>query len=272
MEQRTLNTGRFAGLEYWVQGNGPVLMWVHGFAEDHRIWDPVLAEGIVGVKHIIPNLPGTGLSPLVSDSLSLSDIAMALHEILLQEQEDTCVLLGHSMGGYIAAAFAEQYPSCLRGLGLIHSSVYADDDTKKANRNKGIDIVQKGGKAHFFQQLVPALYSIQSQNTLGEAIKQHINMAMAVSDQSICAYYAAMRDRPDRTSMLRSIRVPVLYVLGAEDQSVPLAAGLQQSTLPAYCMVEVLPNVAHTAMNETPQILAKILNKYCQLVLALKKS
>jgi pimeloyl-ACP methyl ester carboxylesterase len=272
MEHRTLKTGRFAGLEYWVQGKGSVLMWVHGFAEDRRIWEPVLAEGIVGWKHIIPNLPGTGHSPLVSDSLSLNDIATALHDMLLQEQEDTCVMLGHSMGGYIAAAFANLYPACLLGIGFIHSSVYADDDTKKVNRNKGIEIVRKGGKAHFFQQLVPALYSIQLQDALSEAIKQHINMAMAVSDQSVCTYYAAMRDREDRSAMLQSVQVPVLYVLGTEDQSVPLAAGIQQSTLPACCMIEVLPNVAHTAMNEAPQILANILNKYCQLVLALKKS
>lgn len=272
MEHRTLKTGRFAGLDYLIQGHGPALMWVHGFAEDRRIWEPVMAEGIDGFKHLIPNLPGTGLSPLISDTLSIPDMADALHDILIQENEDTCVMLGHSMGGYIAAAFAEQYPACLLGLGMVHSSVYADDDIKKTLRHKGIEIIRKGGKAHFFQQLVPALYSAHSHETIGETMQRHLSMAMAVTDQSACTYYAAMRDRADRTAMLRSIRVPVLYVLGTEDQSVPLAAGLQQSTLPACCMVEVLPNVAHTAMNEAPHILVKILNKYCQLVLALKKS
>ena len=272
MEHRTLKTGRFAGLDYLIDGQGPALMWVHGFAEDRRIWEPVLAEGLVGVKHIIPNLPGTGRSPLASDTLSISDMADALHEILTQENEARCVILGHSMGGYIAADFAKQYPSRLLGLGLIHSSVYADDDNKKTLRQKGIEIIQKGGKAHFFQQLVPVLYSAQSRETISETIQSHFKMAMAVSDQSACTYYAAMRDRADNTNVLRSIRVPVLYVLGTEDQSVPLAVGLQQSTLPACCMVNVLPHVAHTAMNEAPHILAKILNKYCQLVLALKKS
>lgn len=271
MECRTVKQGRYAGMNYHVVGEGPKLVLVHGFAEDHRIWEPILALGLRGFTCLIPQLPGTGASPLVSETLSIADMADAILDMIAQESPAPCILLGHSMGGYIAAAFAEKYPSWLLGLGFIHSTVYADDDAKKANRNKGIDIIQKGGKAHFFQQLVPALYSTHSQETMLGTIKTHQAMALAVSDQSACTYYAAMRDRPNRSEMLRTIQVPVLYVLGTEDQSVPLASGIQQSTLPACCMVEVLSDVAHSAMNEAPQILSDILNKFGRLVLAMKK-
>lgn len=272
MEFRSLKKGAFAGMQYDVIGQGPALVLIHGFAEDHRIWFPMLKQGIPGFTYILPVLPGTGESPLNTNSISLLDMAHAINNMLEQENIDTCIMLGHSMGGYITAAFAETYPDKIDGIGFIHSSVYADDDIKKENRLKGIALIEKGGKAAFLQQLVPALYSPASQEKISEVIREHFAMAMMIPARTLCAYYAAMRERPDRSAMLSDCKKPVLFILGEHDQAVPLEAGLRQSTMPSICDIAILKDVAHTAMNENPQKLSKILNKYCQLVLALKKS
>ena len=259
-------------MQYGVSGKGPVLVLVHGFAEDHRIWNPILERGIDGLKCLVPVLPGTGASPLALNSLSLLDLADALNDMLEQETKDPCILVGHSMGGYITAAFAERFPLQLEGIGFIHSSVYADDDIKKENRLKGIALIEKGGKAHFLQQLVPALYSAASQEKIGDKIREHLAMAMKVPDKTMCVYYAAMRERPDRSALLAQFKKPVLFVLGEYDLAVPLEVGLRQSILPKITDLAIIRDVAHTSMHENPEILYNILNKYCQLVLAMKKS
>lgn len=272
MEFRALKRGPFAGMQYGVIGEGPALVLVHGFAENHRIWFPMLIRGLSGFTYLLPVLPGTGESPLNTNSISLLDMAHAINDMLEQENKDTCIMLGHSMGGYITAAFAETYPDKIDGIGFIHSSVYADDDIKKENRLKGIAIIEKGGKAAFLQQLVPALYSATSQEKISDVISEHRAMAMMIPDKTLCAYYAAMRERPDRSAMLSDCKKPVLFVFGEHDQAVPLDVGLRQSTLPSLCDIHILKDVGHTAMNENPEKLWNILNKYSQLALAMKKS
>lgn len=272
MARRTLKDGQFAELEYWVDGEGPAIVWIHGFAEDIRIWDRIRSTPLPHVTHIHLNLPGTGQSPLPQNTLSIQAMAQAVNDILIQEKQTQCIWLGHSMGGYIGIAFAELFPEKLIGLGFIHSSVYADDEVKKANRLKAINIIRAGGKAHFLQQVVASLYSSDSQINMPERIRDHFDMAMTIPDETLIQYYSAMIARANHTETLKRLECPVLFVLGEFDQAVPLSVGLEQSLLPAVTSVHILAHIGHTAMNECPEKLLKILNNYCQYALRLKKS
>lgn len=271
MARRTILTGVFKALEYWISGEGPALLWVHGFAEDVRIWERLMLNRLSGFTHITLNLPGTGASPLPASTCSIEHMADALYAILQQETIDTCILLGHSMGGYIGIAFAEKYPTSLIGLGFIHSSVYADDDAKKVNRRKAIDIIRSGGKGHFLQQVVASLYGPNAHERYPDRVQAHFNMALAVPDNTLKAYYEAMIQRPDRSKVLEQLKCPVLYVLGEFDQAVPLSVGLTQSQIPGITSVHILPGVGHTAMNEAPEIVQEIINNFCQYALRFKK-
>ena len=68
-------------------------------------------------------------------------------------------IIGHSMGGYIALAFAEKYPDLLNGLGLFHSTAYADDEVKKETRRKGIEFIKNNGVELFLKSTTPNLFS-----------------------------------------------------------------------------------------------------------------
>lgn len=271
MAGRTILNGPFKDLAYWISGEGPAILWVHGFAEDVRIWDRLMLNPLPGFTHITLNLPGTGTSPLPA-ACSIEAMADALHTILQQESISRCILLGHSMGGYIGIAFAAKYPEHLMGLGFIHSSVYADDDTKKINRGKAIDIIRSGGKGLFLQQVVASLYGPKAHEAYPERVQAHFNMAMTIPEDTLIAYYQAMMKRPNHANTVQQLECPVLYVLGEFDQAVPLTVGLEQSLLPAITSVHILPGVGHTAMNEAPEILQDILNNYCQYALRFKKS
>ena len=122
-------------MHYQVKGNGPVVMLVHGFGETAAIWDRII-QHLTGFSWIIPDLPGSGRSGLIED-MSMEGMAESLLDILDNENLSDCIMIGHSMGGYITLAFAEKYESRLRGIGLFHSTAYADSEEKKETRRRG---------------------------------------------------------------------------------------------------------------------------------------
>ena len=130
-----------ATISYSVQGKGKPVVLLHGFGEDSSIWD----QQVLFLKEhcllIVPDLPGSGKSDLLKlkvepDPISIDDYADCIYSLLQHEAIPFCIMLGHSMGGYITLAFAEKYPLLLEGFGLIHSTAYADSEEKKTEPRK----------------------------------------------------------------------------------------------------------------------------------------
>ncbi|HEX8350111.1 MAG TPA: alpha/beta hydrolase, partial [Hymenobacter sp.] len=146
MEPRTLRY-KEAHLHYLVKGEGPAVVLLHGFGEDATIWERQF-DSFPGYRLFVPHLPGSGGSEMGAD-MSMEGMAEAMHALLIAEAATPCLLLGHSMGGYVALAFAEHYPEALLGFGLIHSSAFADSEEKVATRRKSILFIQEHGAAAF---------------------------------------------------------------------------------------------------------------------------
>ena len=118
--QRTLMVNDHA-IRYQVIGEGSPVMLVHGFGEDQSVWEnqvPVLQRHF---RVILPDLPGSGESAL-TDDVSMEGMAKVLKAILDELAIESCIMVGHSMGGYVTLAFADLYHGSLRALGLFHSS------------------------------------------------------------------------------------------------------------------------------------------------------
>lgn len=108
------------------------LVLLHGFAEDSSLWDRQKEYLKDKFRLIIPDLPGSGNTPLANDSAtSMEGLAAAVKARLDAENIQQCILVGHSMGGYVTLAFAELYPYTLKAFGLFHSTSYADTEEKK---------------------------------------------------------------------------------------------------------------------------------------------
>ncbi len=265
-----LESTRFPNSYYQKSGNGYPIVFIHGFGEDGRIWKNQLVDLEKNYTCIIPDLPGSGQSELPSNEISIDTMADFIYEIIVQEQIPKTILLGHSMGGYITLAFAEKNAQLLDGFGLVHSSAYADDDIKKENRRKSIKLIENEGKEIFLKAMIPNLYSEVSKQAKKEELAFHLTMALECSSLSLVAYYNAMINRPDRTSVLRQANIPILFVLGTEDTAVPIQHGLTQSAIPSYSQVEVLEQIGHTSMLENPEKLNSILNSFCKCALEYK--
>jgi pimeloyl-ACP methyl ester carboxylesterase len=212
--QFKLLSDRFKGCSYLKEGNGPNIILLHGFAEDGRIWKNQISELAKEFTVSVPDLPGSGSSPLPQENMSMTLLADFVSELLIQEKIEKTILFGHSMGGYAALAFAEKYPNSLLGLSLVHSSAIEDDETKKENRLKSIKLIKNDGKEVFLKAMIPNLYSENSKLSKQHQIEEHLTMAMGISSIALQAYYYAMIERPSRIHILQHTKVPVQFVIG----------------------------------------------------------
>jgi len=243
-------------IAYRVEGMGQPVVLLHGFGEDSTIWDKQLAFLKDKCQLIIPDIPGSGKSSMLeglSQAISIGDYAVCIQALLLHEKIDQCILLGHSMGGYIALAFEELYPNLTTGFGLIHSTAYADNEEKKKTRQKAIEFMEQNGAFAFLKTAIPGLFAEQFKTEHPEIVDQLIESSRQFSKEACQQYYTAMINRPDRTSVLKNSKVPVLFIAGTEDNAAPAKDILQQSNEPLVSYIHVLDGVGHMGMLEATE-------------------
>lgn len=256
-------------ISYSVHGTGTAVVLLHGFGEDSRIWDGQVAFLQEHCRLIVPDIPGSGNSALLQlsnlassgqrDYVSIDDYADTVYAILQAEKIDRCLMLGHSMGGYITLAFAEKYPERLAGLGLVHSTAFADSEEKKQMRAKAIEAIGRYGAEPFLKNTIPNLFGRSFKEKHPEQVNQLIHAAAGFSTEALQQYYQAMIHRPDRCQVLKSNRLPILFVMGTEDMAAPMDDVLKQVSLPEISYIHVLPDCGHMGMWEAPDTLNQLL-------------
>ena len=239
---------------YEVEGAGNPVMLLHGFAEDGRIWYYQVQNLKNNYRLIIPDLPGSEKSEMLEGVVTLSDYAEAVKVIADKEidfgNEKQCTMIGHSMGGYITLAFAEKYPEYLNGMGLFHSSSFADDEQKKETRRKGIEFIKKNGPELFLRNTTPNLFSEKTKEEAPELIENLISLSKNFSGEALIQYYDAMINRPDRSEIVKSFKKPVLIIAGMHDNAVPIQSSLSQAYLGAVTHFHILKHSGHIGMWE----------------------
>lgn len=251
---------------YQKTGGGPAVMLLHGFGEDHRIWDRQTRFLSDSYTVIRPDVPGTGQSALQPALVQIGDYAACIAALAQHEGLQQFTLLGHSMGGYISLAFAETWGNLLNGWGLIHATAFADTDEKKAMRTKGIETIKAYGAPAFIRSTAPNLFSATFKQNNQAAINNLVELGLDFTNEALEQYYIVMRDRPNRTHVLKNTPLPVLFVIGTEDNAAPLADLLEQVHLPKTAAINILEGVGHMSMIEAPDQLNQHLMEFLNLV------
>lgn len=239
-------------LFYRDEGEGIPVMLVHGFAEDGSVWDAVADRLKTSCRLLIPDLPGSGRSPLPGGETSIDTLAASCIGLLDREKIGRCLFIGHSMGGYIALSIAEHYPERVLTFGLFHSTAYSDSDEKKAGRRKSIEFIRQHGAAPYIRQSTPNLFAAFTRETHPEMVEDMIRRYSGFPAGSLVADLEAMFRRPDRRSVLQTFPGPILFIIGEQDTVVPLESSLAQSHLPRLSHIHILPASGHMGMLEEP--------------------
>ncbi len=246
---------------YQTNGTGLPVVFLHGFCEDHRVWESFF-DSFRDTQMVCIDTPGFGHSTraAVPDVGHMADLVAAL---LKKMGIDKCILIGHSMGGYISLAFAEKYGEMLMGLGLVHSSPFADDKKKKAQRLKEKKFVGRHGSKKYVAELIPKLFP--KKYAKSKLVKQLISQAQQYAPEGIQDALVAMRNRTDKSAVLEKINCPVLIIAGEEDAVIPIEKSLTFSAYPSTCSMHFLPKTAHMSMLENPKKCHQIINDFIAL-------
>lgn len=248
---KKLTTYKSYQIAYQIEGKGLTLVLLHGFGEDNRIWRNVYTSLVNAYQVITIDTPGTGGSTLFNENdASLEEYAKSLLHVLDHEKIDRAVIMGHSMGGYIALAFAELFKERLRGIGLLHSTAFADSEEKKDVRARGIELMKEYGAFSFLKTTLPNLFAPEHKSTAFKKLAEQIEWSKELSTEACIQYYMIMQQRADRTHILSSAHVPVLFILGIHDIAAPYCDLLKQVNLPAISHVTLLQNTGHMGMLE----------------------
>lgn len=237
-----------AAIFHREQGEGQPVILLHGFCETSRIWDEFVPRLSHNFRVLCPDLPGFGESPLPETVFSISDVAAEIVRWMQGLKVTKPVLIGHSLGGYVTLAVANQHANLCAGLGLFHSTALADTEEKKINRNKVIDFVTRNGVKPYIDTFVPGLFYDKKSPSI-EAVNVILGKAKA---EALIAYVAAMRDRPDHTSLLAMLTQPILFLCGSQDELIPLESIRKQSKMAQKGTLEILPETGHMGMFEAP--------------------
>jgi pimeloyl-ACP methyl ester carboxylesterase len=247
------------------RGKTPLVL-LHGFCEEQSVWREIMPK-MTKKRVIFIDLPGFGASTMLPKGAQMTDFADILQQILQQLNVEKVVLVGHSMGGYVALAFAEKFPERLAGLGLFHSHPFEDAPERKGFRQKAIEFIGQNGLEKYCRQLFPALFAPGFSEKNPEPLRNLTEIAAKFDPEGVIRAIDAMINRRDLTSVLQKSACPVLFVLGEKDGLLPTDQLLAQTHLAPIADIHFLKNIGHMGMfeaaDETAQIFLNFLD-FCK--------
>ena len=203
-------------IHYTDQGKGTAVVLLHGFLENQSMWNTFLPELSKKYRIITMDLLGHGATECLGYVHTMEDQADMVHHVLQKLKIRKAALIGHSMGGYVALAFAELYPNTVKGIVLINSTSRADSDERKRNRARAIVAVKQNYSA-FIRMSIANLFSENNRERLDDRIEEVKLEALKTPLQGIVAALEGMKIRKDREVILHFAPYPIQLVLGKKD-------------------------------------------------------
>jgi len=244
---------------------GPAVVFVHGFPFRASMWAaqiPVAVEA--GRRAVAPDLPGFGASAVPADrsAYSIDGYADLVAALVGDLGLGPVMLVGLSMGGYVALAVARRHPEVLAGLVLADTR--ADPDTAEGRQTRSDQqalVAERGDVTPLVDGLLDRV--------LAEGSPRHAEVRARLGDMMRSTPPAgwigaleAMKGRSDQTDLLPSITVPTLVVVGESDAIVPLdVAEVMAKAIPG-ARLEVVPDAGHVANLENPEVFNRALTEF----------
>jgi len=252
---------KYGTVTYQDSGKGRAVVLLHGFLGSHQIWEQTVNDLSKSYRVIAIDLPGHGGTDCFGYVHTMEMMAKCVKAVMDQLRLKKYVIVGHSMGGYTALAFADLFPDSLKGLCLYHSSGYADTEDKKRDRRRAIRVI-KANPQIYIREAIRNLFASRNIKYLSREISFTQKIASKTSKRGIIAAMEGMIDRPNRDLILGMVQYPVMMVIGEEDNVLPAKQLLEQSELIQNKHILYLEHDGHMGFLESPRLSNKELRKF----------
>ncbi len=227
-------------------------VFLHGFGEDQRVWSDFLPLFSWPFEYIVVDYSTW------SDCLEIKDYARSIMSSLPLKTK--FILVGHSMGGYVALALAELFPSQIHQVVMLHSSPFADTEEKKIGRQRTIDFLKKYPVKDFLGPFVPNLFASKFAETHAELLNNLIVRYQNLPKEGLIASSLAMKNRPDYQLFLAKTQIPFLFIQGSDDALISTDLIKEVLQDKAQHKLVILQGVGHQGQYEDPKACFEAIN------------
>ncbi|MDZ7361148.1 MAG: alpha/beta fold hydrolase [candidate division KSB1 bacterium] len=245
----TINNVRLSFID---KGEGPAILFAHGFPFSRAIWQPQITAFAKTHRVIAPDLRGHGQSSAPAGIYAMETFADDLHHLIEERKCGPVVLVGHSMGGYISFAFYRNFPQKVRALILFCTRASADSEEGKAARENLAQRAEREGPAAVAEQMLPKMLAPATAASRPELVAQVRDFMLATSVNGLTGSLRGMAARPSAVELLPKIAVPTLVVAGENDLIIPASeAATMAKTIP-NAELAMISHAGHLASLENP--------------------
>ncbi|NLP57162.1 alpha/beta fold hydrolase [Lutibacter sp. B1] len=246
-------------VHFSTTGKGKAVVLLHGFLENRAMWNTITEVYSQKYRVVCIDLLGHGETESHGYVHTMEDQALMIKKVLDHLKLRKYILIGHSMGGYIALEFAKLFPKNIKGLCLMNSTALPDSKEKIMNRNRGIKAVKQNHKT-FVRLSIPMLFAEKNRELYKKEIEEITNEALKISPQGIIAALEGMKIRKNNTSILKNASYPIQMIIGKEDPALDYNSLIEQTKNTKVQKVE-FPD-GHMSHIENKNELVSVLNSF----------
>ncbi len=243
-------------VSYFEEGasTGIPLIFIHGFPFNKEMWAAQLTSFSDNLRCIAYDVRGHGDSEAGVAHFGIPQFADDLFSFMDALKIDKAVVVGLSMGGYIALHAIKKNPARIAGLLLCDTQCASDTQEGRDKRMKTIAFIQKNGLEVYAEESLKNLFAPASFQSKKEEVLFIQNTILKTRPESICFTLQALADRKETCTTLGQIKVPVLILVGKEDKITSPEVAEKMHGLISNSELQIIENAGHLSNLENPEL------------------
>ncbi|HBB49161.1 MAG TPA: hypothetical protein DCZ44_05955 [Flavobacteriaceae bacterium] len=243
-------------LHYQIKGQGPALFLLHGFLEDHQIWDELVGELCSQYRCIVIDFPGYGNNRLEEFPDRLEPLAQALEALRQQLTINEFSIIGHSMGVYVGLAWLELSKIPPKSFVLLNGNVYPDSPERLIERKRSISLVSRHKDA-YIKMAIKGLFLPEKIALYQVEINALTERALQCPVEALTRSIQAMSVRVNHLNTLLGFPGNKHIIAGAKDPLFALELS-QNMALQTGAVLHTYPG-GHMGWLEAPDLILRVL-------------
>lgn len=239
--------------------NRPTVVFLHAFPLNLKMWRPqfeMLRKK--NIPYLALDYPGFGMSAPWEKEPSMDDFAEEAYRAIDRLNLQRVIVVGLSMGGYVALSLFRKHPDIFFGLVLADTRATADTEEGRQKRFKMIDEISKDPAMRGLIQLhLEKFFTEETRSDKPELSALAESLMKEASPRGVIQALKAMAGREDSADLLKEINFPVLVIAGEKDSltsvedAQAMKDGLQEGELSIISSAAHLSNLEkHGEFNE----------------------